>query len=295
MGSNSMFEDQPSLIQVFDPEDATTTTTGSSSPWNQEHPNPTRTPKAPTPLILMHDGGGTIFSYYCLGDLRRTVHGIANPHYETGRAWAGGIPEMARDYLGFVASVVPTGGDVILGGWSLGGLLALEMARQAAADGSVRVVGLVMVDSVCPLAPVGGGRNPPLVVPHAMQWHEHTRPETREKVMRCFAEAVRMVGEWTLPVWEGKAGDGPKPPPVVMLRARESVPVAEGVSRVDLHRSDRLLGWGGYRKDLIKEIIDIPGHHYNVFDTEDNVDAATEAIAKACLLVEKLDAGRAFS
>jgi hypothetical protein len=49
------------------------------------------------------------------------------------------------------------------------------------------------------------------------------------------------------------------------------------------------LGWGGYRKDLIKEIIDIPGHHYNVFDIEDNLDAATEAIIKGCSIIERLD------
>jgi pimeloyl-ACP methyl ester carboxylesterase len=279
MGSHGMFDAQPSLIQPFDPDTAPTTT-------------------PPTPLILMHDGGGTIFAYHCLGELGRTVHGIANPHYESGARWEGGIPEMARTYLAFVESVVPpSGGDVILGGWSLGGLLALEMAAQVAAAGvtaSIRVVGILMVDSVCPVVPAGGVP-PPVVVPHAMQWHEHTRPETREKVTRCFAEALRMVGEWTLPVWEGataKGGEGPRtgpPPPVVMLRARERVPVAEGVARVDLHRSDRLLGWGGYRKDLIKEIIDIPGHHYNVFDTEDNLDAATEAIIRACSVIERLD------
>ncbi|KAH6850406.1 Alpha/Beta hydrolase protein [Chaetomium sp. MPI-CAGE-AT-0009] len=292
MGSHGMFDEQPSLIQVFDPEDTWNATT-SSSAWGEKRSSPTGTP---TPLILVHDGGGTIFSYHCLGELGRRVHGIANPNYESGQAWAGGLPEMARLYLGFVASVIPPGGDVILGGWSLGGLLALEMAHQAAADPArrVRVVGIVMVDSVCPLAPAAGSR-PAVVVPHAVQWHEHTRPETREKVTRCFAEALRMVGEWTLPVWEDKAGDGPRPPPVVMLGARERVPVADGVSRVDLHREDRLLGWGGYRKDLINEVIDIPGHHYNIFDTDDNLDAATEAIARACVLVEKLDGSRAFS
>lgn len=286
MGSHSHnysmfdFDAQPSLIQPFDPDTA-----------------PTPTP--PTPLVLMHDGGGTIFSYHCLGELGRTVHGIANPHYDSGARWAGGIAEMARTYLGWVESVVlPKGGEVILGGWSLGGLLALEMAAQAAAARAagaglgkgIRVVGILMVDSVCPVVREGGAApRPGVVVPHAVQWHEHTRAETREKVTRCFAEAVRMVGEWTLPAWEGKTGDGPRPPPVVMLRAREWVPVPEGVARVDLHREDRLLGWGGYRKDLIKDIIDIPGHHYNVFDTEDNLDEATEAIIRACSVIDRLD------
>jgi pimeloyl-ACP methyl ester carboxylesterase len=256
----------------------------------------------PTPLILIHDGGGTIFSYYCLGDLGRSVHGIANPHYESGQRWEGGIPEMARHYLSFVRDAVPNGsGDVILGGWSLGGLVALELARllESTEDPTLglRVVGIVMVDSVCPV--VGEGWKPPApFVPHAVQWSEFTQMETREKVTRCFEEARRMVDEWTLPVWEGGDGSkgsvGSRPPPVVLLRAMEAVPVeGEGMTKVDAHRSDRQLGWGKYRKDLVTKVIDIPGHHFNIFHTDDTLDSTTEGIKKACVELETINDSRA--
>ena len=62
---------------------------------------------------------------------------------------------MARHYLPSVKDAVPEGGDVILGGWSLGGPVALELARLLESMENttlgLRVVGIVMVNSVCPL------------------------------------------------------------------------------------------------------------------------------------------------
>lgn len=263
-----------------------------------QDPPPSGPGSPPTPLILIHDGGGTIFSYYFLGDLGRSVHGIANPHYESGQRWEGGIPEMARHYLQFVKDAVGPeggGGDVILGGWSLGGLIALELARQLESTEDpalgVRVVGIVMVDSVCPL--VAEGWKPPVpVVQHAVQWSELTKEETKERVTRCFGEAMRMVGEWTLPVWDGVAVRS-RPPPVVLLRAVDAVPVeGEGMTRVDIHRSDHQLGWGNYRKDLVTKVIDIPGHHFSIFHTEENLDTTTEGIKKACEELETMKESR---
>ncbi|KAK4044902.1 Alpha/Beta hydrolase protein [Parachaetomium inaequale] len=303
----SMFDSQPSLIQGGD----------DGNPNN----NDTHNNSNATPLILIHDGGGTIFSYYCLGNLAppaRAVYGIANPRYESGTAWAGGLPEMARAYQEFIKAAIPRGGDVIIGGWSLGGLIALEIAGQLEAEAaaekeekkSVNLIGIVMVDSVCPVVVPGQPAVP--VVQHAVQWSKHTKQETKDKVTRCFTEARRMAGEWELPrVWgspeeDGEGKDGvaasstaaKRPPPVVLLRATEPVPVPEGsdgVSRVDVHRSDRLLGWGNYRKDLITKVIDIPGHHFSIFHTEATLESTTEGIKRACLEIEAMDSGRLFA
>ncbi|KAL2169565.1 hypothetical protein VTG60DRAFT_5877 [Thermothelomyces hinnuleus] len=288
-----MFDEQPSLIQEyeFSEED--------DWPWEKRR-------RAPIPLFLIHDGGGTIFSYYCLRELDRPLYGIANPNFDSGAAWAGGIPEMARHYRAFIRSALPSGGDVIVGGWSLGGLISLEIAHQIAEEARrsppgeprLRVVGIVMVDSICPVIAAASWRP---IVEHNIVWSENTREETKQKVMRCFSEALRMVKEWKLPDWEGEEGeegekgeegdDGERaplrPPPVVLLRALECVPEpGEGLSRVDIHRSDPQLGWGLYRKDLIAKVIDIPGHHFNLFHTEENLDATTEAIKKACREIE---------
>lgn len=248
----------------------------------------------PTPLVLIHDGGGTVYSYHCLGRLDRPVYGIYNPHYGTDRVWAGGIREMAAHYVGLIKAAIPRG-DVILGGWSLGGLLSLQIARLLADDGKLNVLGIVMVDSVYPRAQELG----PKVVRHVVEWGPTTKKETREAVQRCFQEAGRMVGEWKLPTWEAREeeedgvydpvmpGPNVNPPPVWLLRAVEPVPVLEeGVSRVDTYRRDRCLGWDSYRKGLIVKVEDVPGHHFNIFSFE-HIDAVTEKLKRACAEVEQ--------
>ena len=70
------------------------------------------------PLILIHDGGGTTFSYHALKPLNRTVYAIHNPRFYSGRPWVGGIPAMAKVYVELIRSVVQSG-EIILGGKSL--------------------------------------------------------------------------------------------------------------------------------------------------------------------------------
>ena len=70
---------------------------------------------AATPLFLIHDAGGTLYSYYSLGDLQRPVYGIVNPHFDSGAPWEGGISEMAQSYYTMIRRQVRKG-DVLLGG-----------------------------------------------------------------------------------------------------------------------------------------------------------------------------------
>lgn len=81
-------------------------------------PLPAAPPPQSLPLFLVHDGGGTTFSYACLDSLGgRTVLGIHNERFDEGGFWEGGIGEMARRYVEMVEEVVgDEGGDVLLGG-----------------------------------------------------------------------------------------------------------------------------------------------------------------------------------
>jgi hypothetical protein len=69
----------------------------------------------PEPLFLIHDGGGTVFSYFLLGSLGRTVYGISNPSFETELTWANGIASMAEYYVKLIKATCPSG-DILLGG-----------------------------------------------------------------------------------------------------------------------------------------------------------------------------------
>ncbi|KAK4181497.1 Alpha/Beta hydrolase protein [Triangularia setosa] len=284
-----MFPDNPSLIQ-----EGPQPKSQAASPWS----------KPPTPLVLIHDGGGTVFSYYCLGELDRPVHGISNPNYDSGEPFPGGIQEMAKLYIKYIKNVVPRG-NLMIGGWSLGGLLSLEVAWQLAQEEEnntgINLLGIVMVDSVCPLSWKNGDAQRGIlsVVRTGAAWGPNTKEETKRKVTKCFSESGRMVGEWEMPKWETENGREIKPPPVILLRAKDMVPVPGGeegvVSRVDVCRGDRHLGWDAYRKGLITKVVDIPGHHFNIFSDMDNLDVATEEIRRACKELEGWHVRRFFS
>ncbi|CAK7223217.1 hypothetical protein SBRCBS47491_005133 [Sporothrix bragantina] len=232
------------------------------------------------PLVLIHDGGGTIFSYHLLGDLDRKVWAIANPRFRSETHWTGGLREMATAYAAFVAEAVPSG-PVILGGWSLGGLLALETAHVLSQiRPSIHVAGLVMVDSVCPVPPEAGwGGAETRLAERDIEWPATTAAATKICVERCFREAHRMVREWTPPV--------SRPPLAVLIRCREPVLVPhDGLLYIDLYRDDQRLGWDNHRKDMFCQILEAPGHHYNIFALE-HVDTVTAIIKTACEAIEQ--------
>ncbi len=83
------------------------------------------------------------------------------------------------------------------------------------------------------------------------------------------------------------------PPPVVLLKATEDVPVVDaGIAKIDIYRKDPRLGWDNYQRGLITRVIPIPGNHYNIFHTEETQQAATEAIKQACKEVEDINKSR---
>ncbi|KAK3949176.1 hypothetical protein QBC32DRAFT_327179 [Pseudoneurospora amorphoporcata] len=326
------------------------------------------------PLFLLHDGGGTIYAYYCLSDLHRPVYGIFNPHYSRKSTFEGGVPEMGKTYLGFIVdtlfgddqcdgkvsssrvrvrpgtSKAGTGTtwsgkeeeedrmnenenennerDLILGGWSQGGMTSLEVARKvldfnaaeaaAAAQKTgkqarkLNVLGIVMIDSMNP-SPSSYPHDVKIANPNAttMLWGPHTKPETKEAVSRCFYEARRITACWEMPTWPSAAAaaasedfegshDGEStckkmgPPPVVLLRAKEYVPLQEEqvatgeVSRTDVHRKDELLGWGKYAEGMVRKVIHVEGNHFNLFTDAKRAEMVTRRVREACEFLEGL-------
>lgn len=89
------------------------------------------------PLFCVHPAGGTVFCYRELarrldplrpvyGLQARGIDGLLSPHTR--------IEDMAGEYVAAIRSVEPQG-PYLLAGWSLGGILAFEMARQLAEAG----------------------------------------------------------------------------------------------------------------------------------------------------------------
>lgn len=251
------------------------------------------------PLVLIHDGGGTCFSYYCLDPLGRPTYEIHNPRYYTQQPWEGGIPEIAQYYVSLIHKRVPHG-RILLGGWSFGGILSLAISRLLADDPLYHVLGIVMIDSICPSSVRSKDWSRGIV--YNGQFSERTSQETIERVTWCFSDAVRVIGEYQMPSWSDREGDNNNNndglqshnlttkaicPPTILLRATDFVPVGtDEPSRVDLVRHDRSLGWNNYRKGFFQEIVDVPGHHFSIF-AFDNIETITEKLIAACNKLEK--------
>ncbi|EGY23188.1 Amt4 [Verticillium dahliae VdLs.17] len=239
-----------------------------------------------TPLILIHDGGGTSFAYHCLDPLRRPVYAIANPHFHSGAPLGpGGIREMAELYVAMVRRTVDS--------------------DDFPDNGAARAQ----------------GRRASSWWTHIPLWKDYqteiqkvrrqcgsmTEDPPRKNVLlarQAMTAAVEMIQSWELPQWpwqddrpaevgvNGYSATVPRvpggPPPTVLLKATDGVPtkVAGEVSRVDLFRDQRDLGWGKYHPGFIGEVLDVDGHHYGLFDWA-RLSATTNKIKEACELLEK--------
>lgn len=74
-----------------------------------------RSDEALLPIVLIHDGGGTVFQYFMLGYLGRQTYAIANPYFESGTIPGGGLPALAKEYVTAIEQELGKG-PVIIGG-----------------------------------------------------------------------------------------------------------------------------------------------------------------------------------
>jgi len=103
------------------------------------------------PLVLVHPVGGNVVCYRHLAERlgrQRPVLALESPGLHDGVEQPATVEEMAALYLRAVEEMWPPG-DLLLGGWSGGGVVAFEMARQARRLGR-RVKHLVLIDSFTP-------------------------------------------------------------------------------------------------------------------------------------------------
>jgi len=70
------------------------------------------------PLVLIHDGGGTVFNYWTLGPLHRQMFAISDPAFDSGaewKGWDGGLKQMAELYCNMIRKEIGEG-KILLGG-----------------------------------------------------------------------------------------------------------------------------------------------------------------------------------
>ncbi|WP_276373759.1 amino acid adenylation domain-containing protein [Archangium gephyra] len=99
-----------------------------------------------TPLFLVHPVGGNVFCYTELArqlGSERPIFGLQAQGLDGLSAPLSSVEEMAAHYVESIRSVQPSG-PYLLGGWSMGGVIAYEMAHQLRQRGEeVELVALI--------------------------------------------------------------------------------------------------------------------------------------------------------
>nr|APD71577.1 type I polyketide synthase 3 [Streptomyces sp.] len=236
------------------------------------------------PLFLVHAAGGTTDVYRALTQRlgeERPVYGLER------LADARTVTEKAHRYAEAVAAVHPNG-PCLLGGWSFGGFVAQETARQLTAAG--RDVELVaLIDSVRPLPQpdhtpadrirahltgfarhVSDAYGVQLELPYYELVAMDDDGERIDTVLRTLREAADVppaalehqrssyldlrIGEVHEP--------GPYDGPVVLYRASEPAP--HTVRDPAYERDDEALGWDEVCPRLT--VVRVAGHHLSLLD-----------------------------
>ncbi|MEU3339815.1 type I polyketide synthase [Streptomyces sp. NPDC002144] len=237
-----------------------------------------------SPLFLFPAAGAPTGVYRALAERLgddRPVHVLER--IEDARS----VREKARRYAETITAEHPSG-PCVLAGWSFGGFLAQETARQLTAEG--RKVELVaLIDSVRPL-PRPGVTPADRIRAHLTGFARHVadtygvrlplpydelvameddgeRIDTVLRVLREAAEVPAAALEHQrasyLDLRVGEAHrPGPYDGPVVLYRATEPAP--HTVRDPAYERDDAALGWDAVCPDLT--VVEIPGHHLSLLD-----------------------------
>ena len=98
-----------------------------------------------TPLYCVHSISGEVTSFNRMAEkvgTDRRIYGIQAPSDKMSAEFASSVPALASHYVEALTALQPEG-PLMLGGWSVGGPIALEMAQQLKVRG--RNIALLMV------------------------------------------------------------------------------------------------------------------------------------------------------
>ncbi|GIJ24082.1 non-ribosomal peptide synthetase [Micromonospora lutea] len=105
---------------------------GGADPTSVDPVVPIRTGGDRPPLFLVHPIGGNVLCYLPLArhlPREQPVHALQAAGLTAGTEPLRSVPALAASYLAAIRRVQPTG-PYTIGGWSFGGVVAFEMARQ---------------------------------------------------------------------------------------------------------------------------------------------------------------------
>ena len=248
------------------------------------------------PIFAIHGGDGGVIFYRELAERLsqdRPFHAIESPHLGSSEAIEiGSIEKTAAAYIELIRSIRPTG-PYLLAGYSFGGLVAYEMAKQLAAAGE-SVPYLALFDTLNPVAPI---RSYSITERVAVRWRSQNGMPLLGKVKTLaerFANGVetsRRIKAEVAAAERALPADAHSELRAVQLReahheAMKAYQPSFYAGKMTLFRADAVndkfevpsdYGWSHLVREL--EILDVPGEHLTLFDKE-NAPALARAFAK---------------
>ncbi|KAL8913791.1 MAG: hypothetical protein Q9172_007210 [Xanthocarpia lactea] len=239
-----------------------------------------------TPLFCFHDGSGQGSLYGRMADIGRTLYAFSDSDFATSNVRPRSLAEMAERYAAtFSRAETP---NVILGGWSFGGVVAFEAAHILQGQG-VDVRGLVLIDSPYP------HNHEPL--PEEVIKYVLHRNSSRKGV-KNQGDDTSKSSPLLLEFKANAALLGAYSPPhtrcdikTVILRSRDTFDTSAlcGVKYDWLSsqsaRTEAIKGWESIVGERV-DVLDIPGNHFQAFE-EQNIAETSKQIDKACRIIEE--------
>ena len=259
---------------------------------------PMRSTGSRRPLFLVHPLGGNVLCYRGLTErlgADQPVYALQAPGSVGGSEPLGSVPELAALYVAAIRRIQPSG-PYNIGGWSFGGFIAFEMARQITAVEPAGVAQLILIDPIA----IEQGQRPEIADRSLLEWFfwemlwaEHGGLTEVEAVPadldadRAFdfvadraaaagvladtgsAEQVRRLFSMFKAHWQALLTYQPEPAPqdLLLLRATAQLPAVlqpmHGAAR-SLH-TDSTNGWSAMTTGRI-EVVDVDGDHLVLLD-----------------------------
>jgi thioesterase domain-containing protein len=239
-------------------------------------------------FFCVHPVGGNVFCYLELSRLlgpEQPFYGFQSPGLTGEQKSLASIEEMAATYVAALRQVQPQG-PYLLGGWSLGGVVAFEMAQQIQRQGE-QVSLVALLDSRVPSARrhLDEEDEATILAMFFMDMSGSSGQPAKEALADAFAGLQQLRGEERLAYVLKQANIHHLIPPqtdVIRLRrlinvfrsnrsALHSYTPQSYAGRAVLFRArneedtmsgDRTLGWGAVARQL--EVVDVPGNHYDM-------------------------------
>lgn len=250
------------------------------------------------PVFLVHPIGGNVLCY------RSVAHHVApdQPVYalqaagiEPGTEPLETIPDIARSYMEAIVRLQPTG-PYQIGGWSLGGLIAYELARQLRLAGR-RVDRLILIDTMIArpgrgfecndemmyelfmwelLATNRAGDMPLESLPAGLDGDEAMLEFILGRAVQAGVlpagaspSAVRRLFSVFKTSWQAAAAYQPEPSDqdLVLLRARAPLPdlLRPAHDAAGSLHHDATNGWSELARGRL-DVIEIPGNHLTIME-----------------------------